>query len=111
MQKEGKEMPRYKGNFDHLEWQSSLPGARFKAFQQGTLKLRLVEFAKGFAAPEWCTKGHVGYVLEGQADVDFDGEIIRFSTGDGVFVPEGEENKHKVTVLSEVVRLILVEDA
>jgi mannose-6-phosphate isomerase-like protein (cupin superfamily) len=66
---------------------------------------------KGFVEPGWCTRGHVGYILEGQAEVDFDGEIIRFSAGDGVFIPEGEENRHKLTVLSEFVRMILVEAA
>ena len=100
-----------KVDFDTLPWQSSLKGARHKAFQQGNRKLRLLEFSKGFVEPDWCTKGHMGYVLAGEMDVDFDGQVVRFAAGDGVVVPPGEKNRHKVTVLTDVVRLILVEEA
>ena len=104
-------MTEYRVDFELLEWQTSLPGARFKAFQQGDRTLRLLEFAEGFVEPDWCTKGHIGYVLEGQLDVDFDGRIVRFSAGNGFFIPAGAESKHKASALTQVVRLLLVEDA
>ena len=102
---------KYKVSFDSIEWQSPLKGARFKAFQQGNRKLRLVEFHRGFAEPDWCTKGHIGYVLDGEMDIDFNGTLVRFSAGDGVYIPPGVENKHMARVLTDVVKLILVEDA
>jgi hypothetical protein len=43
-------------------------------------------------------------------DVDFDGELVHFSAGDGLFIPAGAENRHVVKFLSDVVRLILVEE-
>ena len=104
-------MERYKVHFDSLPWQSTLKGARYKAFQQGNRKLRLLEFSRGFVEPDWCTKGHIGYILDGELDIDFDGTLVRFSAGDGVFVPPGAENKHMAIVISDVVRLVLVEDA
>ncbi len=104
-------MKEHKVDFESLEWQTSLPGARFKAFRQGGRTLRLLEFTKGFVEPDWCTKGHIGYVLEGQLDVDFDGSIVRFSAGNGLFIPAGTESKHKASVLTDVARLLLVEDA
>lgn len=98
-------------DFGSLEWHVPLPGARCKASQQGNRRIRLVEFTKGFVEPDWCRKGHMGYVLDGQMDVDFDGQVVRFSAGDGLAIPAGEGYRHKATVITDVVRLILVEDA
>jgi quercetin dioxygenase-like cupin family protein len=101
-------MEQYKINFDSMSWQTPADGVKFKAYQQGGRKLRLVEFAKEFVEPDWCTKGHIGYVLEGQMEIDFDGEKVAFGPGDGVFISAGK--KHKAKVLTDVARVILVED-
>jgi quercetin dioxygenase-like cupin family protein len=104
-------MDQRRVDFGSLAWQTPLPKARYKASQHGNRRIRLVEFAKGFVEPDWCIQGHMGYVLDGEMDVDFDGQVVRFSTGDGVAIPAGEKNRHKATVITDVVRLILVEDA
>ncbi len=104
-------MEKCKVSFESLPWQSPLPCARYKAFQQGNRRLRLVEFSRGFAEPDWCMKGHVGYVLTGEMAIDFGGNCVRFAAGDGIFIPAGPENRHKATVLSDTVTLVLVEDA
>jgi quercetin dioxygenase-like cupin family protein len=70
----------------------------------------LAEFSREFVEADWCTKGHIGYVLEGQIEIDFDGEAIVFGPGDGLFIPAGEEHKHKGRALGDVVRVVLVED-
>jgi quercetin dioxygenase-like cupin family protein len=103
-------MHQYKVHFESFPWQSSLPHARSKAFQAAGKQIRLVEFARGFVEPDWCLKGHVGYVLDGEMNVDFYGTVIRFSAGDGFIIPPGQENRHKASVLTDAVRLILVED-
>ena len=87
------------------------PGLRFKVYQQGSKRLRLAEFAREFVEPDWCTNGHVGYVVEGKLEIDFSGEIEVFHAGDGIFIPPGEEHKHMAKALTDVVRLVLVEDA
>ncbi|MHC4457649.1 MAG: cupin domain-containing protein, partial [Planctomycetota bacterium] len=63
-----------------------------------------------FVEPDWCRKGHIGYILEGQMEIDFDGKVIAFGRGDGVFIPAGKEHKHKGKVLTDKVKVILVED-
>jgi quercetin dioxygenase-like cupin family protein len=103
-------MERYKVDFDSKSWETPAEGVRFKAYQQGDKRLRLAEFTKEFVEPDWCTKGHIGYVLEGQIQIDFGGKAIRFSPGDGIFIPAGEKHKHKAKVLAEKVKVILVED-
>ena len=100
----------YKVDFESMEWETPVAGVRFKAFEKAGKKLRLAEFAKEFVEPDWCTKGHIGYILEGKMEIDFNGESIVFGPGDGVFIPAGAEHKHKGKVLTDVVKAILVED-
>ena len=103
-------MPQYKIDFESMEWESPVDGVRFKAYDQDGKKLRIVEFTKEFVEPDWCTKGHIGYILEGQIEIDFDGKVIPFGPGDGIFIPAGKEHKHKGRVLTDKVKAILVED-
>ena len=103
-------MHEYKVDFNSISWQSQTKGVRFKAFLQGNRRLRLVEFSNEFVELEWCNKGHIGYVLEGEGEVDFSGQIVKYSSGDGVFIQAGPEHKHKLKVISTVIRMVLVED-
>ena len=103
-------MEQYRKNFESMEWESPADGVRFKAYEQDGKKLRLVEFFKEFVEPDWCTNGHIGYILEGQMEIDFDGAKEVFGPGDGVFIPAGQQHKHKGRVLTDKVKAILVED-
>ena len=103
-------MKQYKINFESMAWEEPADGVRLKAYEQGGQKLRLVEFSKEFVEPDWCANGHIGYILEGRMEVDFDGKVIVFGPGDGVFIPEGREHKHKGRALTDKVKVILVED-
>ncbi|MBN2591107.1 MAG: cupin domain-containing protein [Sedimentisphaerales bacterium] len=104
-------MSKYKIDFESKKWESPAVGVRFKAYEQNSRKLRLVEFFKEFIEPDWCKKGHIGYVLEGQMEIDFNGTKKIFGPGDGVFIPSGEKHKHKGKVLTEKFKVILVEEA
>ncbi len=103
-------MEQYKIDFESMEWEVPARGARFKAYEQSGRKLRLVEFSKEFVEPDWCTKGHIGYILEGQIEIDFDGKKEVFGPGDGIFIPTGQKHKHKGRVLTDKMKVILVED-
>ena len=94
--------------FDKLEWQSLAPGARFKAFRREGKQLRLVEFTPDFVEHDWCVRGHVGIVLHGQFEIDFQDRTIIYPEGSGIFIPAGTRHigKHR----SPVVRLFLVEE-
>ena len=60
--------------------------------------------------PHWCSKGHFGYVLDGRFQLEFDNELIVYESGAGVFIPDGEQHRHKGKVLSDIVRVVFVED-
>jgi len=103
-------MEQYRIDFESMEWESPAEGVKDKAHEQDAKKLRLVEFSKEFVEPDWCTKGHIGYILEGQMEIDFKGDKEVFGPGDGVFIPAGQDHKHKGRVLTDKVIAILAED-
>lgn len=103
-------MEQYGVDFGSMPRESSAPGARVKVCQQEGKRLRLVEFGREFVEPVWCTMGHVGYVLEGRLEIGFDGSVVVFGPGDGLFIPAGSQHRHRAKVLADVVRIVLVED-
>jgi len=105
-------MKKYLISFSQMEWQEPAPGIRFKAYIDGERKVRLLEFSEQLVAEEWCRIEHVGYVLEGHLSINFNGNIVSFRAGDGLFIPEGEEHKHKPFVAKgEKALLIMFEKA
>lgn len=97
-------------NFNSIQWQSNLPGARSKVYQQDGKQIRIVEFTNAFVEPDWCEKGHLGYVLEGTLEINFKGRLVVYPKGSGIFIPSGTENAHKARSITKAVRLILVEE-
>lgn len=97
-------------DFESIPWQAPAPGVRFKAYEHQGRRLRLAEFTREFVEPGWCVKGHAGYVLAGEIEVDFHGKKVVFRAGDGLFIPPGSEHGHKARALTETVTLVLVNE-
>ncbi len=70
----------------------------------------MVEFERELRELDWYRKGHVGYVLAGEGELQLDEQTIRFKAGDGLFLPTGEEHQHRLRVVSAPFRCVLVED-
>ena len=103
-------MGHYKVDFGSIPWEQPAAGVRSKACEQGGRRLRLAEFSRDFVEPDWCTKGHIGYVLEGEMELDFHGRIETLRAGDGLFIPPGSNHGHRARVLTDVVKVVLIED-
>jgi quercetin dioxygenase-like cupin family protein len=98
--------------FDQLPWEASSAGVRFKIHRiDDHRQLRLLEFTRELNHPHWCTTGHIGYVLEGEMEIEFDHGSEVFRAGDGVVITQGEKEKHRPKALTGRVRLIFVEEA
>jgi quercetin dioxygenase-like cupin family protein len=100
----------YQIDFESLPWEPVMQGVRQKVIAHSGKTVRLVEYSKAMA-PHWCTKGHYGYILQGRFEIEFADKTHIFEEGAGVFIPDGEEHRHRARVLSDVVRVIFVEDA
>ncbi len=103
-------MEQCKIDFTSIPWEMPAKGARFKAYKQNGKQVRLVEFTDELVETDWCTEGHIVYILEGQLEVNFNGNVVVFNKGDGLFIPAGEKNKHIGKALTKVVKMIIVED-
>jgi hypothetical protein len=100
----------FKIAFESMEWQELRPGVRHKAHCEGGRQLRLIEFQTSNGFNEWCRQGHIGYVLAGGLEIDFNGHVLSFTTGDGLFIPSGTESQHRGVVITPGTRLLMVED-
>lgn len=103
-------MKSLKIDFEAMEWQQIRPDVRQKVYIEGSRQIRLVEFETSDGAEQWCETGHIGYVLEGSLRISFDGEVVAFAAGDGLFIPAGAATKHRAVSITSGTRLLMVED-
>lgn len=103
-------MSPFKVSFDEMEWQQIRPDVRQKVYCEGSRQIRLVEFDTSDGAEGWCDAGHIGYVLKGSLDISFDGEVLSFKAGDGLFIPSGAAAKHRSVSIASGTQLLMVED-
>ena len=103
-------MNDYRIEFNNIPWDTAR-GVKAKCFQRGDKKLRLVEFTQEFVEPDWCTKGHIGLVLEGEIAININRVVQNFKAGDGLMIPSGAESRHKHQETIKPTRLFLLEEA
>jgi quercetin dioxygenase-like cupin family protein len=85
--------------FQTVDWSSvervRHAGERGEAYWQttevGNVRVRMVEYTKGYLADHWCSKGHVILVLEGQLITELqDGRSFTMKPGMSYHVADGE---------------------
>jgi len=99
---------QYKADFNNLAWEQPLKGLRQKCLVQNNICLRLAEFSKEIPL-DWCKNGHTGYVIEGTVELEFENSTVIYHKGDGIFIPESPEHKHRVRVISDKALIFFVE--
>ncbi len=102
-------MLQYLTKFEELDWVEPIEGVKQKIYKYNGKQLRLVIYTKEMP-PHWCENGHYGIILEGEFEIEFQNETQIYKSGDGVFIPPGEEHKHRARVLSKSVKVLFVED-
>lgn len=99
----------YKISFNEINFEYPIKGVLQKAFVYEHRILRLVEYSTEMPL-HWCEKGHIGYVLDGEMEIEFEKACIVFKKGDGIFIPGGKEHAHRGKPLTNKVIIIFVED-
>ncbi len=100
---------QYRVDFRDLEWESPMDGVRHKVADHEGARLRLVEYRVEMEA-HWCDRGHIGRILEGTFEIEFEDETITYGPGDGVLIPSGGAHKHKARVIDGPVLALFVEE-
>jgi hypothetical protein len=101
--------------FQTIDW-SDIPNTEHKGetgiaywqtLQLEGLRIRLVEYSKGYVADHWCTKGHIVHCLEG----DFVSELIdgeKFILSKGMtYVVTDDLSSHRSSTVNGVKLLII----
>lgn len=82
--------------------------ALWRVFEQGNVRVRLVEYSPGYKADHWCSRGHVIHVLEGVLITELkDGREVTTKAGQTYVVQESGEDHRSRTDTG--VRLFIVD--
>ena len=103
-------MTDYRVDFAALDWQSPMEGVRHKVATDRGRTLRLVEYSRAMPA-HWCEKGHIGCIIDGIIEIEFDDGVRKFRAGDGVSIPDGAAHRHRARTVTDTVTAIFIEDA
>ena len=70
--------------------------ARWRTFQAGDLRVRMVEYSPGYLADHWCDRGHVLLVLEGELQSELrDGRTFTLTPGMSYQVSDFGDAAHR----------------
>ena len=102
--------------FDTIDWSKISPElhngitgkAYWKTYEQGNIRVRMVEYTPGYAADHWCSRGHVILVLEGELETELsDGRVFKTKAGQCYVVAEAA-NPHRSST-KEGAKLFIVD--
>jgi quercetin dioxygenase-like cupin family protein len=99
----------YAAPFGALPWQSPGAGMRQKAVVLAGRQVRLLELAPALVHPDWCVRGHAGYVLDGRLELRFKSRVVQCEAGEGFLIPSGDEHAHIPRALTARVTLFVVD--
>jgi len=102
--------------FQTIDW-STIPKTEHKgdvgvAYWQtiplGALRIRLVEYTKGYIADHWCQKGHIVHCLEGAFTSELENDT-NFALKKGMtYVVSDDVSSHR-SVTKEGVKLLIID--
>lgn len=101
--------------FEMTDWAgvggSEQPGERgtaiWRTLQRGDLRIRIVEYMRGYIADHWCAKGHVVYCLEGELIIELgDGRTFVLRPGMSYQVADGETPHRSRTLVGARVFIV-----
>ncbi len=69
-----------KGNSQRVNGESGF--SDIKIFEQGNIRVRLVEYSPNYKADHWCKKGHIVFIIDGDVMIEIeDGRKYELSKG------------------------------
>lgn len=78
---------RHPGETGHCDW---------RTFNNGDLRVRIIEYSPGYKADHWCDRGHVVYILEGEITIELkDGREFLFTPGMSYEVSDFGDAAHR----------------
>ena len=82
--------------------------AYWQTMQFEGLRIRLVEYSKGYVADHWCKKGHIVHCLEGEFVSEMEGGEKSVLTKGMTYVVTDELSSHR-SVTKDGVKLMIID--
>ena len=97
--------------FPELPWDDDVPGIRDRASLVEGRRWALVEYAEGARRHEWCLDGHLGFVLAGALEYEFEdgGEPLTLSEGEAFCLSTGRAHRGR-NLAESPTRIFLIDD-
>jgi hypothetical protein len=103
-------------HFQTIDW-SAIPTVEYigktgvaiwQTLQFDGLRIRIVEYSKGYFADHWCQKGHIVHCLEGEFKSELqDGSIFSLKQGMSYIVSDNMSSHRSIS--TEGVRLMIID--
>ncbi len=93
---------------EKIEHKGETGSAYWQTLQLEGLRIRLVEYSKGYLADHWCQKGHIVHCLEGEFISELKtGEKITLTKGE-TYVVSDELSSHR-SLCANGVKLLIID--
>ena len=67
----------------------------WRVFEEGNIRVRMVEYSPGFKSDHWCPRGHILLVLEGELFIRLkNGQIFKLDSETSFQADDDESNPH-----------------
>jgi quercetin dioxygenase-like cupin family protein len=98
--------------FGGIEWADDVPGIVGRERDVEGRRWAIVEYAPGARREEWCVDGHVGFVLNGSIEYEFEdgGDPLALITDDAFSLSTGRAHRGR-NLADGPTRLFLIDDA
>jgi hypothetical protein len=103
--------------FQTIDWSGIAPTehpgehgvATWRTVEAGNVRVRLVDYSRGYLADHWCARGHVVHVLDGELVTELeDGHRVVLAAGATYVVADAERNRHRSRTANGA-RLLIVD--
>ena len=96
-------------DFSERELKTNPDHTGFKEILIEDKRFQIVEYEKDASHPDWCTTGHIGFVIEGEIMYELEKGELRVQKGKGFFLPPGTRHRGH-NVFPGVTRFFLVDE-
>lgn len=86
--------------FSDLPWTQLTDLVRQKSSDVDDKTVRILELQAGFEETNWCYKGHIGVVVSGSIEVEFEDETQTFGEGEVLLLQSAVAHKAKAVTKS-----------
>jgi quercetin dioxygenase-like cupin family protein len=92
--------------FANIDWQQSDTHPLEQKKLGAAERIAMLQFAPGFADPNWCERSHAIFVVAGELELELDDRVERIGAGEGCLLDAG--TRHKARNAGDVAAVLFI---